>query len=140
MPNHFHILVKEKVAGGTSLFMQKLSTAYTMYFNVKNERTGALFAGCFKATHASHDEYLKYLISYIHLNPIKIIDPAWKDTGIKNPMEAKNFLERYRYSSYSEYTKILRPESAILNISAFPEYFSAADGFENTLQSWLLYK
>ena len=59
--------------------MQKLLTAYTMYFNKKNERTGPLFSGMFKATHANEDEYLKYLFSYIHLNPIKLIEPLWKN-------------------------------------------------------------
>src|SRR3989344_578137 len=39
MPNHFHLLLYEKSAGGISMFMQKLGTAYTMYFNVKNKRS-----------------------------------------------------------------------------------------------------
>src|SRR3989338_5254383 len=49
MSNHFHLLLHEKEEGGISIFMQKLITAYTMYFNKKYERTGALFAGRFKA-------------------------------------------------------------------------------------------
>ena len=43
MPNHFHLLLREKKQGGISLFMQKIITAYTMYFNKKYERTGSLF-------------------------------------------------------------------------------------------------
>ena len=43
MPNHFHILVKEKTNNGISLFMRKLLTAYAMYFNVKYKRTGRLY-------------------------------------------------------------------------------------------------
>ena len=39
MPNHFHILLTEKMEGGISKFMQKLSTAYSMYFNSKYKRT-----------------------------------------------------------------------------------------------------
>ena len=39
MPNHFHLLIHEKTENGISKFMQKLLTAYTMYFNKKNERT-----------------------------------------------------------------------------------------------------
>ena len=38
MPNHFHILIKETTEGGISLFMEKLTTAYSMYFNKKNSR------------------------------------------------------------------------------------------------------
>jgi len=71
MPNHFHLLIKEKRAGGISEFMKKISTGYSMYFNKRYERTGRLFEGTFKSVHADSDEYLKYLFAYIHLNPIK---------------------------------------------------------------------
>src|SRR3989338_5483227 len=64
MPNHFHLLLREKRAGGISLFMQKLITGYTMYFNLINQRSGALFQGKYRASHADNDRYLKYLISY----------------------------------------------------------------------------
>ncbi len=63
MPNHFHLLVREQADGNISHFMQKLMTAYTMYFNTRHERSGALFQGKFKSTHAGEDRYLKYLIS-----------------------------------------------------------------------------
>ncbi len=64
MPNHFHVLICGKNDGDVSLFMQKLSTAYSMYFNKKYKRTGGLFEGTFKAKHADTDEYLKYLFAY----------------------------------------------------------------------------
>ena len=47
MPNHFHLLVTEKDDGGISKFMQKVSTAYVMYYNKKYKRTGSLFEGKF---------------------------------------------------------------------------------------------
>ncbi len=75
MPNHFHLLIREKTENGISKFIQKVSTAYTMYFNQKMDRSGALFQGVFKSKHIDSDEYLKYMFSYIHLNPIKIIQP-----------------------------------------------------------------
>ena len=73
MPNHFHILATENIDYGISKFMQKLSTAYSMYYNKKYNRTGSLFEGKFKAQHLNKDSYLKYIFSYIHLNPIKLI-------------------------------------------------------------------
>ena len=39
MPNHFHILITERIEGGISTFMQKLSTAYAMYYNKKYENS-----------------------------------------------------------------------------------------------------
>lgn len=81
MPNHFHLLVKEIRAGGISAFMEKLTTGYSAYFNKRNDRVGALFQGTYKAQHANSDAYLKYLFAYIHLNPVKLIESAWREGG-----------------------------------------------------------
>ena len=81
MPNHFHLLIRETVDGGISKFMSKLTTAYSMYFNKRYDRKGTLFEKPFRARHIDDDNYLKYLFSYIHLNPVKMIDPAWKERG-----------------------------------------------------------
>lgn len=35
MPNHFHLVLKEIVEDGITTFMQKLGTAYAMYFNAR---------------------------------------------------------------------------------------------------------
>ena len=91
MPNHFHLLITEKVEGGISKFMQKLSTAYVMYYNKKYDHTGGLFEGKFKSVHVDNDTQMKYLFSYIHLNPIKLIQKDWKKEGIKNKKESLKF-------------------------------------------------
>lgn len=140
MPNHFHLLLYEKKEGGISLFMKKLATAYSMYFNKKNERSGALFEGRFKERHADTDEYLKYLFSYIHLNPIKIIDPKWKEEGVTDRITAKKYLKDYSYSSYLDYVSKRRKETVILNKEAFPDYFSELGEFEQCIDEWLAYK
>jgi len=140
MNNHFHLLLREKQENGISLFMKKLLTAYSMYFNKKYERNGALFEGKFKATHVDNDNYLKYLFSYIHLNPVKIIDPAWKENGIKDHGAAKIYLAGYTHSSYLDYMEASRPEGAILNKSAFPEYFGNFKEFEQFVDEWLSFK
>ena len=140
MPNHFHLLVKEKVEGGVSKFMQKLSTGYTMYFNKRHVRSGVLFQGKFKATHASEDSYLKYLISYIHLNPIKLIDSSWKETGIADRRSAKKYLKNYTYSSYIDYLGIPRNQQKILDLEAFPTYFTSLNSFETEVDEWLSYQ
>ena len=69
MPNHFHLLLQERVKGGISKFMQRLGTGYTMYFNEINERSGALFQGRFKSKFIDTELYLLKVIDYIHLNP-----------------------------------------------------------------------
>lgn len=140
MPNHFHLLVHEKVDSGISIFMQKLSTAYSMYFNKKYKRTGSLFEGRFKARHANSDEYLKYLFAYIHLNPVKIVDPLWKENGIKDRIVAQDHLDDYQHSSYPDYQGIDRPEAKILNYGAFPGYFTTTNDFSSFVNEWLSFK
>jgi putative transposase len=140
MPNHFHLLIKEKTENGISLFMKKLLTAYSMYFNKCNKRSGRLFEGPFLATHANTDNYLKYLFSYIHLNPVKLIDPLWKEVGIKDLIKANKYISKYIYSSYLDYTGIERREHKIINRTAFPEYFLDSQDFDKFINEWLLCK
>lgn len=141
MPNHFHLLVHEKTEGGISLFMHKLATAYTLYFNKRHERRGSLFEGTFRAKHASHDEYLKYLFAYIHLNPIGIIEQDWKEHRINDKKAGEEFIKTYQYSSYLDYadSENERPQHVILNKLAFPEYFEKTADFKNYLKDWTNY-
>ena len=140
MTNHFHLLLREKRENGISLFMAKLLTAYSMYFNKRHKRTGALFEGRFLATHADSDEYLKYLFSYIHLNPVKIVDPNWKIDGISDMKKVKQHLNNYFYSSYDDYIGKEREEKFILKKDVFPEYFEDFTEFEQFIDEWLTYK
>lgn len=72
MPNHFHLLLKNKSERGIKTFMQRLTTAYVMYFNRKYKRVGPLFQNIYKASFASHDSYMLHLSRYIHNNSLKI--------------------------------------------------------------------
>jgi len=69
MPNHFHLLVKQKSKNGITKLVRKICTNYVMYFNSKNDRSGSLFEGIYKAIIVDNDEYLIHLSRYIHLNP-----------------------------------------------------------------------
>ncbi|MEK7208022.1 MAG: transposase [Patescibacteria group bacterium] len=137
MPNHIHLLVREIKKGGISRFMGKLLTAYSMYFNKRYERRGRLFENNFKARHAHFDQYLKYLYAYIHLNPVKLVEPSWRTKGIQNPARAKRFLSAYAPSSYLDYQRVKRPENIILDRRHFPEYFQQPLQFEHFLNDWL---
>ena len=119
MPNHFHLLLRQHTEGGISKFMQKMSTGYTMYFNVKNKRSGALFQGRYKSVHAGDDRYLKYLFSYIHLNP-------------KQP-------RTYTYSSYSYFVGKENIWNRLLNTQNTPLYFKTPEEFEEEMTEWLGY-
>ncbi|KKQ20736.1 MAG: Transposase [Parcubacteria group bacterium GW2011_GWC1_36_9] len=137
MPNHFHLLLKEIKKDGISLFMKKLLTGYSMYFNTKYHHKGTLFEGTFSAKHLDTDNYLKYQYAYIHLNPIGIIDDGWKEKKIKNIKKAKDFLFSYGYSSFQDYMGIKRDENNILSIKAFPGYFESFVDFKEMVNEWL---
>jgi len=139
MPNHFHLLIREKSESGITNFMRKLGTAYAMYFNKKNKRNGGLFQGKFGAQLLNNDNYLKYIFAYVHLNPIKLIEPEWKEKGVANINKAKDFLDNYIWSSYSAYMR-KKQNDPILNKKAFPEYFENAKEFKDFIDDWLQYK
>ena len=138
MPNHFHLLVHERTEGGIAKFMQKLTTGYTMYFNKRNERSGSLFEGTYKAKHVRDDRYFQYIISYIHLNPVKLIDPKWKENGIKDRARAERYIERFEYSSYRDYLGKSRPQGILLEKDFFAELLAPND-FKSCVTEWLTY-
>lgn len=137
MTNHFHILVRETSEQGITKFLNKVLTSYSSYFNKKYDRSGRLFQGTFCARHVDSDEYLKYLFAYIHLNPVKIIDPKWKETGIEDLEKAKEYLANYHYSSYLGYLGKERQEEMILDKESFPAYFLEKGDFDSLIGDWL---
>ncbi|MCX6713711.1 MAG: transposase [Candidatus Vogelbacteria bacterium] len=139
MDNHFHLLLKEIKDGGVSTFMHKLATSYTMYFNKINERKGSLFESNFNAKHLDDDNYLKCTFAYIHLNPIKIIDKNWKEEGVKDIKKAKEFLNKYYYSSYLDYKNTGRSIDLIIKKDSMPEYFQDNKEIEDYIEDWLKY-
>jgi putative transposase len=140
MPNHFHILITQNSKDSISKFMQKLITAYVMYYNKKYQRTGALFEGRFKSEHLNSDRYLKYIYSYIHLNPLKLIDKNWKISGLIDREKSWSYLEQYAYSSFIDFASTgSRLESKILNTKAFPDYFPNTKFFLTEIKNWFNY-
>lgn len=147
MPNHFHLYLiinphmsdmwGKDERNYISEFMRKLSTSYAKYFNGKYNRTGSLFEGSFKAVHIENDNQAKYLFSYIHLNPVKLIQKNWKEEGIKNVKDTLEFLNKYKWSSYLDHNKVERKENKIINLEDFPKYFNYVKDFDEEILDWL---
>ena len=141
MNNHFHLLVRQEVDGGITKFMRKIGVGYSMFFNIKYQRQGALFGGPFKSKCIKTDDnYMRQLLAYIHLNSLDIKFSGWdKDISKFNREEMKKYLDYYKYSSYQDYLGIDRVEKSILNLKNFPIYFTSLKSFTDFTENYFSY-
>jgi REP element-mobilizing transposase RayT len=88
MTNHVHLLLKTGLAPIATV-MRRLLTGYAVSFNRRHRRHGQLFQNRYKSFLCEEDVYLKELVRYLHLNPIRA-------KIVKNVRE----LEGYPYSGH----------------------------------------
>jgi putative transposase len=136
MPNHFHLLLSEREAGGITTFMKRLSTSYSMYINNKYDRSGPLMCRPFRAKHVNSDEYMRWVISYVHLNPVEYLQADWEEVGVGEIHGIQKHLAEYAYCSYRDYYGPERDESVILNKSSLPLFISDLEDSENMLATY----
>ncbi|MDD4735724.1 MAG: transposase [Kiritimatiellae bacterium] len=103
MTNHVHLLL-ETPGANLSVFMQKLQTAYTIYYNLRHDRAGHLVQGRFGAKLVEGNQYLLMLSRYIHLNPVYVADLVDKEFS-----KRRKALREYRWSSYPGYAGLATP-------------------------------
>ncbi len=70
LSNHAHFLFRSGDAGLPTL-MRRLLTGYVVTFNQRHRRHGQLFQNRYKSIICQEDIYLKELVRYIHLNPLR---------------------------------------------------------------------
>jgi REP element-mobilizing transposase RayT len=70
IPNHFHLLLRTGRVP-ISILMRRLLTGYAVSFNRRHRRYGHLFQNRFKSILCQEDRYLKELVGYVHLNPLR---------------------------------------------------------------------
>jgi REP element-mobilizing transposase RayT len=138
MPNHVHLLIRQNGPQPASQFIQRLHTAYTMYFNKKYALVGHPFQGRFKTKMVSRDEYLMHLSRYIHLNPKKLVTklpsykwssyPAYLEENNDNLLDTKLILEMFK-------TKNGKLEDARLSYKGFVK---SQDEFFDNIQHLIL--
>jgi putative transposase len=90
LPNHYHFILKGPSTPGVvdprgryklnvnqfkgsaiAKFMGLLANSHTKYFNCKYDHSGRLFQGPFQYKLITDDNYLRNLVYYINLNPLK---------------------------------------------------------------------
>lgn len=70
LSNHAHFLLRSGDSGLSTL-MRRLLTGYAVNFNRRHKRHGHLFQNRYKSIICQEDVYLKELVRYIHLNPLR---------------------------------------------------------------------
>ncbi len=141
MPNHIHLLLRQIRDGGISKFMQKVGIGYGKYFNGKYKRKGHVFQDAFKSVHIENDNQFMATVSYIFSNPIALIEPGWKELGIRNHSvkEVVKFLEDYKWSSYQDCIGVKNFPS-VTHRDFLLEAMGGEQGLKDTVQNWIEYK
>ena len=70
LPNHAHFLFRSGETGLSTL-MRRLLTGYAVNFNRRYRRHGQLFQNRYKSIICQEEIYLRELVRYIHLNPLR---------------------------------------------------------------------
>ena len=121
MDNHLHLIVKEQKET-ISQIIKKIAISYAYYFNNKYKRVGHLFQDRYKSETIEDEPYLLSVIRYIHNNPEK--------AGITKK-------EKYKWSSYSNYTVLLKHHREIPEIKEILKMFSSDK--ERALKKFIYY-
>ena len=139
MPNHIHLLLKQLRDGGIVKFMNKIGSGYAGYFNRKYKRKGYVFQNRFRSIHIKNDDQFTIIFNYIHSNPVSLIEPGWKENGIKNPDKAIKFLKKYKWSSYKDYAGENNFPS-VTERKFMSEFMGGIKGCKEMVKNWLEYK
>lgn len=123
MPNHFHLLLEQRVDDGITKFLQKMTTSYTMYFNRKYTRTGALIQGVFKRSHIKTNPRLLEISQYIHANPIKILKNTFSNGELKEKLLA------YPWSSFPDYAGVRGETLIVSNNEMITKQFRSTEAY-----------
>ena len=141
MPNHYHLIVREIVFGGISLFMQRMGNGYTGYFNMKYNRggTGGIFQSRYKSVHIDNDAQLMNIFVYVQTNPVELKESGWKDLKVKDPRGAVDWLESYWQSSYLDYIGLGNFPN-VTQRDFFLELFGSEKNCKAAVEDWIKFK
>lgn len=136
MPNHYHLMVRQETETGITNFMRKLGTGYTNYFNLKYQRVGPLFQGKFKSVLLEKENHFIHLPHYIHLNPLDLFMPEWREQKVQDIPKALPFLKNYRWSSLPDYLGI-KNFPTVTERKFLQEYIGEPKNFLQNMQEWI---
>ena len=137
--NHYHLLVIP-YEFTVSQLMQRLNTAYCVWFNRKHGRVGHVLQGRFGARIVDDAEYLLRVIRYIAINPVAaslVKDPAeWRWSSYR---ATAGLCAAPPYLALDPIWKAFNCTTAETGREAFVPYVAARAAAEDKLQEALLF-
>jgi putative transposase len=100
LPNHFHLLLKQKPEDAMPKFMKQVINGYLTYFNKKYKKSGTIFRGRYKSVRIESEYLLVQMIRFVHLNPSihslcqDIKDYSW--SSFTNPLWGSGIINRFK--------------------------------------------
>ena len=116
LPNHFHLLART-LKPNVSRWMHWLITNYSTWFNRRHQLCGHVFQGRYKGFLVQEGEYLLELSRYLHLNPVR-----GSTLGKADPVERRERLRSYRWSSYRGYAGLARQQPFVTEELVLEEF------------------
>lgn len=123
LPDHFHLLVNQKLIGSLEKLVRSLCTRYAIYYNKKNRRSGSLFIGPYKSVQIKGASQLLHLTRYFHHESIK-----------ENHKDHSSY-ENYLGAKVSQWVK---PRIVLSYFDKSEnEYFKGINGYKNFVESYV---
>jgi len=136
MPNHFHLLLRQREEGGLTKFMRKIGVGYANYFNQKYKRSGTLFQGRYKLVLVNSELHFVHLPYYIHFNPLDLTMPEWRKGEIQNYQKAVEILNSFRWSSHLDYIG-KKNFPSVTQREFLLKIFGGAENYKDNVKNWL---
>jgi len=135
MPNHFHLIVRERTENGLSLFMQRLGGSMSARFNAKYKERGSIFQGAYKGRTVTEDADLRWLASYVMVKNTLELYPGGLAKAVTHLKKAWLWGIEYPFSSMGIYagahsSPIIETKDNLLQkLFKSPEHFKT-DSFD----------
>lgn len=129
MPNHYHLLLKQRGAFDMPQFLRTIFICYSYYFNTRHKRDGRLFQSAYRAKLIKTDGYFSHLARYIHLNSRAL---KTKDYPKYRPWQS---YEDYPYSSCQHYLSN-RLKHHWLTMNFLNSYFPSVEKHRQFLKNY----
>lgn len=137
MPDHYHLLLREKLEGGITSFIHRCNISVAKYINTKMDRRGPLFESLFRSKHIATNNYLLHLSLYIHLNPLDfLVGKQWRKHGLQNWNQIRNKLVNYHYSSIKSFLSKNCNDKIISGTEIIKGQFKNKKEYESFLREW----